>query len=211
MIEKIIGLIERIAIALEVIAGNRQPATVPLPATDVTPAVTAATVVSKPAEPPVVGSSGPIKLDYTQMSYDVLKQTCEARGFQVPPRTKTPTLIKWLNEFDGAQVKGKVVEQIGPKDAAPGMVVTKETGVTIIEKPFLDPPPVEEADPFAEAVPASKKISRDDVMLELKRVQSVKGNPYVIELLVKYGNAQSFKDVKDDKLQAIYDEAKKVS
>lgn len=100
MIQQLFTLLERLVVALETIAAGGGANTA-----SADPAITN----SKPREE--VDSSGNMERDYDYMAgqkggRDALLILCEKRGIEVPPRTKTDTLVKKLNSWDLANPEG---------------------------------------------------------------------------------------------------------
>jgi len=208
MIEEDLG---RIAASLERIAAALEKAPVAArPRADQGPA-------------PVLATQEVLKY-HTNMGHSLLRKLCEARNIEVPPRTKIPTLIKWLEESDQMRaVQGgdrrkpsdapveklaeKLVEKVIEKVAAVKPEPPKPEPAPEPEPPKPTPAPTPEPpDPFAVEEPELER-TREDVLAALQRVQKAGGNGPVIDILQVQGGVVALKKLPPEKFAAVYNAA----
>jgi len=137
--------------------------------------------------------------------YDTLRRLCQDRKIAVPPRTKSTTLVKWLQQ----------------DDLAKGVAVVPLTTITqpVVAAPVVhtDPAPVapslpaaDEPDPFQDPLPAApKEITLEDVIEIVTRLKAAKGLEACKRVVIEYGGATLIKDIPKDKLAAVYAAAQK--
>ena len=154
------------------------------------PKKTECTCKTKTEEP-----AGAVVLDYEGMEHADLKKLCEARGIEVPLRTKKPTLIKWLKTKD---------------------LVTTACG----EEP--DPEPEPEPDPFAggENKSSNEEITREMVTDKLREIlvkqregmskeeSMKKGQVEVLAFVKSHAGVEMIKDIPEENLADVYRAAK---
>ena len=141
MIEKLINLFERFVVAVEDIADTLARQEI----------VHASPTVAAPAE-----TTEPAKPDYETMDRDTLVALCEQRDIEVPPRTRTETLVKKLNSWDAVQAATPPTEPAPEEnlDHLEGENVDVEgDGGNDAFPPDTEPDPEPEADPFGQDEP----------------------------------------------------------
>ena len=136
--------------------------------------------------------------------YDTLRRLCQDRKIAVPPRTKTTTLVKWLQQDDLAKATPAAASAAPPVVAAP--VVHTDPPPVVVAQP---PTPVE-ADPFQEPPPApAKEITLEDVIEIVTRLKGAKGLEACKRVVIEYGGATLIKDIPKDKFATVYAAAQK--
>lgn len=163
-------------------------------------------VVVEQMAPPPAPAVAPAVPNYKGVTdYDTLRRLCQDRKIAVPPRTKSTTLVKWLQQDDLAK-------------AAPAAVTpTIVTPVVAAPVVHIDPPPVapslpaaDEVDPFQEPPTAApKEITLEDVIEIVIRLKAAKGLEACKRVVIEYGGATLIKDIPKDKLAAVYAAAQK--
>lgn len=157
-----------------------------------------------PAAPPAVTPETPNYKGVTD--YDTLRRLCQDRRIAVPPRTKSTTLVKWLQQDDLAKAAPAAPQaQAAPPVVAAPVVHTDPAPVVVAQ-----PPTPVEADPFQESPPAApKEITLEDVIEIVTRLKGAKGLEACKRVVIEYGGATLIKDIPKDKLAAVYAAAQK--
>lgn len=173
---------------------------------------------------PVLATQEVLKY-HTNMGHSLLRKLCEARNIEVPPRTKIPTLIKWLEESDQLRAAQCVQSCSAPAAPAPTPEPSKPTPeppkpepapakAPVIPAPAPEPEPPkpepapapEPPDPFAVEEPEPER-TREDVLAALQRVQKAGGNGPVIDILQVQGGVVALKKLPPEKFAAVYNAA----
>ena len=159
--------------------------TVPVPEEAPEPEEAATVFVPSDPDGAAVGNG------YESMDRDALFALCVKRGIEVPPRTRTTTLVKKLNTAD----KIAAVEAPKTSEPIPEATATEEIPAGEVEDPFAVPDPAStgevEADPFAMPEPEpEKEVTKDDVIGAMQAVHEKKGTPAVLKLLAQFGVAK---------------------
>ena len=132
--------------------------------------------------------------------YDTLRRLCQDRKIAVPPRTKTTTLVKWLQQDDLA----KAAPAAPPVVAAPVLstpVVHTDPPPVVVAQP---PTPVE-ADPFQADPPApAKDLTREDVIEVLQALKAAKGIESCKRVVIEHGGVALVKDIPASKWATVY-------
>lgn len=201
MIEKVLSLLERFVAAHEEIAKAYQGAMIlasnPAHAVDLDPGRTdccgdnpcaGKTVVDGSTAPsePVIGET---PVDYSTWERDALLSECEKRGIEVPPRTRTTTMISQLEEFDAGWRPNTQTEP------APTQ-----------EEPVADPfaTPQESPEQLADKFPS---VEEARVVLRRLMAHHEGDSARVTELIKKHAGVEKIAMVPASKFQAIMDEA----
>ena len=115
---------------------------------------------------------------------------CKDRKINVPPRTKTATLIKNVKSWDDARI-GEA--EFNGNTAAPEKEAVDPFAVVGIEKTETK---------------AEEPITMKMVLEALQPIQKEKGNAVVIDILNRVGGVSKLIDLPEDKYTAVYKEAK---
>ena len=121
---------------------------------------------------------------------------CKDRKINVPPRTKTATLIKNVKSWDDARI-GEA--EFNGNTAAPEKETEKEKAV---QQTLSDPFAVVSTEKMEET------ITMKMVLEALQPIQKEKGNAVVIDILNRVGGVSKLIDLPEDKYAAVYKEAK---
>lgn len=155
-------------------------------------------VVEQMTPPPAVAPEAPNYKGVTD--YDTLRRLCQDRKIAVPPRTKTTTLVKWLQQDDLA----KAAPAAPPVVAAPVLstpVVHTDPPPVVVAQP---PTPVE-ADPFQADPPApAKDLTREDVIEVLQALKAAKGIESCKRVVIEHGGVALVKDIPASKWATVY-------
>ncbi len=131
--------------------------------------------------------------------YDTLRRLCQERKIAVPPRTKSTTLVKWLQQDDLAKGTGAAPQA----PAAPPVVAAPV--VHTDPAPVPAPTPPVEADPFQEPPPSlAKAVTREDVIAAATQLKDLKGLDAVKRVVIEYGGAARITDIPEDKLAIVH-------
>ncbi len=133
--------------------------------------------------------------------YDTLRRLCQERKIAVPPRTKSTTLVKWLQQDDLAKGTGAAHQAaVAPPVVAAPVVHTDPAPVAV-----ATPPPAE-VDPFVEPplTPVNKEITREDVIDVAKKLKDTKGLDAVKRVVIEYGGVALIQNIPKDKLAVVY-------
>ena len=208
---RVVSMLGRIAAALEDLKVGKRVA-----ATEATPAP----AIKLPPKPPETG------INYDELDHSALKKLCESRHIDVPARTKSPTMVKWLKEDDQVRkvieqtnacttpltepVKPVAVPEPAPKMSKPALTPEPVKPKHELPKPKAAPEPEPEpADPFAvdEPEPPKPKLSQSDVLKALQLIQKAEGNEPVVKILWEHGGVSKLKDLDESKFEAVYNAA----
>ena len=196
LIERFIAAMEKIADALSAPAAPVKPCSCePKVAPPVVSTIAPAAIVSVSPEHIDVGYQG-------VTDYEALKNLCAERGIEVPPRTKTTTLIKQLSTWDAVQAAKPAPAMV----EAVGVAASPQEIAAVADK---------EADPFVEEAPAPPAARTfEETLVVLQALMKVRGNAYVSAMIKKHTGFDAYKDVKklekpkqDAALTALYNEA----
>jgi hypothetical protein len=186
MFERIFSLLERLVIAIELIAAAGERPIL--------------------KDPEAISSRGPTILtpnpqDYESMEHEVLKALCEKREIELKPRLKKPTLIKLLQTWD-------------IQNASLPAKTTTETGAGV--DPFEEASTTEKTDQagnggtgdfFGDSAEVEKPPTVDDVREALKVYHQTKGEKAFYEMLNPFG-VKKIKDIPEEKYAAVIAAAK---
>jgi len=220
LIERFIAAMEKIADALSAPAFPTKPCAcepkaVPAEYRDAAAKMNEASEAAKITAPVYAQEMAGPPAGYKGITdYEALKKLCAERGIEVPPRTKTTTLIKNLSTWDAVQSAQQIVNK---PTAAPAEVIPPA-----VQEP--DPPTVlgpvsasPESDPFQEppAAPEPPKARTfEETLVVLQSLMKVRGNAYVSAMIKKHTGFDAYKDVKklekpaqDAALTALFTEA----
>lgn len=172
--------------------------------------VPAPTVQVVEAEAPAV--------DYEKMSLDALKEEAAKRGHEFPPRTKSTTMVKWLQENDEAQADLNATDETpdhNDNGGQNGPVVEKPEDEPREDDPFAEDPP-EEDDPFAEdtqeddpfAEPTEEPVTKEMAYDAIVEYNKANGQDATRNLLKKVAGVTKWTAVTDEHFPAIYKAAK---
>ncbi|MDA8113550.1 MAG: hypothetical protein M0Z43_02325 [Acidithiobacillus sp.] len=129
--------------------------------------------------------------------YDTLRRLCQERKITVPPRTKSTTLVKWLQQDDLAKA--------APVTPAPTPPIAAAPVVRTDPAPIATPASPVEADPFREPPPApAKEITREDVIEVFTKLKEAKGLDLCKRVVIEHGGVALIKDIPKDKLAVVY-------
>lgn len=170
-------------------------------------------VVEQLMPPAVIVPVGPEKMvlpeapNYKGVTdYDTLRRLCQERKIAVPPRTKSTTLVKWLQQDDLAKGTGAAPQAaVAPPVVAAPVVHTDPAPVAV-----ATPPPAE-VDPFVEPplTPVNKEITLEDVIDVAKKLKDTKGLDAVKRVVIEYGGVALIQNIPKDKLAVVYAAAQK--
>ena len=221
LIERFITAMEKIADALSAPAFPTKPCACE-PKAAASPAevhakgAVGAVISAVPAiTPPVYAHemAGPVSGYKGVTDYEALKKLCAERGIEVPPRTKTTTLIKTLSTWDAVQAAKPAPAADALLDFGANPPVVKEVAPAPAADPFFEDgvnlggaPPVED--------PPPKARTFEETLIVLQALMKVRGNAYVSAMIKKHTGFEAYKDVKklekpaqDAALTALYNEA----
>jgi len=174
MISELMKLLERFVVAVELIAANMKSNT-----TAAGPAATG------PVKSKVPAAAGPVYPEDTDR--DAWLALAKARGKSDWPKgTKTPTIVKWVRNYDLANPTNV---QTSPEETKPEEKTVDALGDDALGDEVFDE--------------TEEVVTREDLLPVLQKVQKEKGNPVLIELLEKGGGVKAFKELTDDKYAAV--------
>lgn len=209
MLERLIRLFERLVVAQERQAAAAEHFAGGMTVADTAPAQEPDKVYTQ--ETLLPGNATAAAIDYEALAAQgeigraALLGMCNDRGIEVPPRTKTPTLVKGLQAWDLAHPNGvapQAQEQAPPEEPAndPFAVAAPEEATNVV-------------DPFAEdtaPTPAPAKVyTLEQVRGALqKKMQDTAaaggdGTQAVVDALKTAANVARLKDLPEDKYPAL--------
>jgi len=202
MIERIFELMERLVFAAELLAKAVAEAGEPsLRAKTATLTPTGEDLEKEPAR----GALG------TGINYDdivargaagrnALLQMCHERNIEVPPRTRTDTLVKQLKAWDLANPDGPAEELENTKTLDSGK------GIHDDSDPFGEKTSGEivDSDPFGLDLPVETALlTIEELRGALQKLMASKGKDAVIKILAEVGGVAKLKDLPEDKFSAV--------
>lgn len=202
MIERIYALMERLVSAAELLAKAVAEAGEPSLRAKIMPLTSTG---EEPKKEPAMDALG-AGINYEDIvargaaGRNALLQMCHERDIEVPPRTRTDTLVKNLKAWDlanpGLTDPGQGMnddERLYAEDAANHPSPKKPgQGIHDDSDPFGDDPPTE--DP---------SYTIDQVRAALQRLMVKEGKPAVVDLLRNRGGVEKLKDLPEDKFSAV--------
>jgi hypothetical protein len=202
MLERLIGLFERLVVAQERQAAAAEHFAGGMTVADTAPAQEPDRVYTQ--ELVISGNATAAAIDYEALAAQgeigraALLGMCNDRGIEVPPRTKTPTLVKGLQTWDLAHPNG-VTATPAQEEAPP-------------EQPDNDPFAVaapNEVDPFADDTASTQEPAKVYTLEEVRGALQKKmqdtvaaggdGTQAVVDALKKAANVARLKDLPEDK------------
>lgn len=208
MLERLIGLFERLVVAQERQAAAAEHFAGGMTVGDTAPAQEPDRVYTQELVPSGNATSA---IDYDALAAQgeigraALLGMCNDRGIEVPPRTKTPTLVKGLQAWDLAHPNGvapQAQEQAPPEEPAndPFAVAAPEEATNVV-------------DPFAEDTAPTQEPAKVYTLEQVrgalqKKMQDTAaaggdGTQAVVDALKTAANVARLKDLPEDKYPAL--------
>jgi hypothetical protein len=129
------------------------------------------------------------------MEYADLVDTATRRGIAVPPRTRSATIVKQLQEWD-ARAKDATDKSLKALDKKDEFARTEPAG-------FPEAEAAQEADPFGAAEEPAKTYTKEEVLAALQKLMVAESKEAVFKILQEQGGVKAFKELPVEKYAAV--------